>query len=136
MILCSRISAPHLSISDFRCWASPAGVEATISAPSTAMRSRTWGSAMTRAVSACSFATTSSGVPLGAKIENQDETSKPGRLSATGANSGATGDRRAVVMPSALIEPARTWLTACVMLSKIRSMRPPIRSCVACAVPR
>src|SRR5205823_13486107 len=109
LIFASRITGPHLSISDFRKLASSAGVEPFGVAPSSSSRVLTDGWASAALVSALILATTSCGVLAGTKKPNHDITSKPGTPdSAMVGMSGTTATRSLVVTATPRTEPAFT----------------------------
>src|SRR6185295_19835052 len=78
LIFASRITGPHLSISDFRKAASSAGVEPFGLAPSSSKRDFTGAWTSAALVTALILAMTSCGVFAGTKKPNQENTSKPG----------------------------------------------------------
>src|SRR6478752_5300356 len=124
LILASRITGPHLSISDFRKLASSAGVEPFGVAPSSSNRDLTGGWASAALVSALIFAMTLGGVLAGTKKPNHDDTSKPGTpASAIVGRSGTTEMRSLVVTASARTLPAFTCGRIDGMLSKVTSTR-------------
>src|SRR6185369_1338777 len=137
LILASRITGPHLSISDFRKAASSPGVVPRGVAPRSSKRDLTLGCARAALVSALSLAMISGGVFTGTKKPNQLETSKPGTPdSAIVGISGTTATRSLVVTASARTAPDLTWPMTDGMLSKETSTRPGSRSLIASAPPR
>src|SRR6266516_4891083 len=137
LILASRMTGPHLSISDFRKAASSAGVEPFGVAPSSSNRDLTGAWASAALVSALILAMTSCGVLAGTKKPNHENTSKPGKPdSAMVGRSGTTATRSLVVTASPRKLPAFTCSSTVGMLSKMTSTRPGIRSLIAGAPPR
>src|SRR5258706_12941099 len=87
-------------------------------------------------ISALSFAMTDSGVPAGATMPNQTDTSNPGTPdSATVGNSLMNGERSLLDTASPRNLPALTCCSTFGTLSNIRSTWPPIRSVTAGALP-
>src|SRR6478752_4976302 len=137
LIFASRITGPHLSVSDFRKAASCAGVEPLGLAPSSSNRDLTGGCTSAALVSALILATTSGGVLAGTKKPNQENTSKPGTPdSAMVGISGTAATRSLVVTASPRKLPPFTCDRIEGMLSKMTSTRPGIRSLIAGAPPR
>src|ERR1700686_3463664 len=118
LILASRMTGPHLSISDLRKAASSAGVEPFGLAPSSSNRDFTdaWTSAAL--VSTLILAMTSFDVFAGTKKPNHENTSKPGTPdSAMVGISGAAATRSLVVTASPRKLPDRTCDTIESMLA-------------------
>src|ERR1700736_4420830 len=137
LILASRMTGRHLSISDLRKAARSARVEPFGLAPSSSNRDFTdaWTSAAL--VSTLILAMTSFDVFAGTKKPNHENTSKPGTPdSAMVGISGTTATRSLVVTASARSEPAFACGRIEGMLSKMTSTRPGMRSLIAGAPPR